>query len=80
DALRRELPRLHEMVDKVADGHGDEDPRLRKLRDIYVAFEGACNTTRATLAALEELEREMHRHVHTENNVLFPRFRVTSKM
>ncbi len=35
----------------------------------------AGRTDDADIAALiEELEREMHRHVNTENNALFPRF------
>ena len=33
----------------------------------------ACNTFRALFSGLEALEREMHLHVHLENNVLFPR-------
>jgi len=32
-----------------------------------------CNTHRATLAALADLERDLHEHIHEENNILFPR-------
>jgi regulator of cell morphogenesis and NO signaling len=34
---------------------------------------GACPSFRALYSGLEGLERELHRHVHLENNVLFPR-------
>ncbi|HLM55010.1 MAG TPA: hypothetical protein VK422_02710 [Pyrinomonadaceae bacterium] len=32
----------------------------------------ACFSFRALYAALEEFEQDLHRHVHLENNVLFP--------
>jgi regulator of cell morphogenesis and NO signaling len=54
--------------------HAGEDLRqMRELTNGYVPPEGACNTYRAMLAALAELEADMHQHVHLENNVLFPR-------
>lgn len=137
--LRSELPRTEQLVAKVADAHGERDPRLvrlvqvfalfreelmmhmykeeqvlfpiirdlelgsstaanhcgsisnpirqmesehddagvalevmRELTDGYQAPEAACNTHRAMLDALEHLERDMHTHVHKENNILFP--------
>ena len=33
----------------------------------------SCNTHRALLAGLAEFESDLHRHVHKENNILFPR-------
>lgn len=46
---------------------------LRELTDGYTPPAWACNTYRAMLEALVRLERDMHQHVHKENNVLFPR-------
>ncbi len=46
---------------------------LRRLTDGYTPPEWACNTYRAMLDLLARLERDMHQHVHQENNVLFPR-------
>jgi regulator of cell morphogenesis and NO signaling len=46
---------------------------MRKLADDYNAPAGACPTFRALYSALEEFERDLHRHVHLENNILFPR-------
>jgi regulator of cell morphogenesis and NO signaling len=34
-----------------------------------------CNTYRALYAGLQELEQDIHQHIHLENNVLFPRVR-----
>lgn len=47
--------------------------RIRELTDDYRLPEGACNTWRALWHGLERFERDLHEHVHLENNVLFPR-------
>lgn len=47
--------------------------KLSELTDAYQPPNWACNTYRAMLDGLAELERNMHQHVHKENNVLFPR-------
>ncbi len=137
--LRREVPRLQQLTQKVAQGHGVDDPRLvevakafhtlalelmphqdteenevfphltdgvmdggngngtadvserlaaletehelvggllaqiRELTDGYEPPEWACNTTRAMFHGLAELEADVHRHIHKENHILFPR-------
>lgn len=55
--------------------HDQAGALLAELRTItggYAVPEWACATARALYDGLEELEREMHVHVHLENNVLFP--------
>jgi regulator of cell morphogenesis and NO signaling len=55
--------------------HDADGDRLRKMRAItndYALPEGACPTFTALYAGLVELERDLHRHIHLENNVLFP--------
>jgi len=47
--------------------------RMRELSSGYAIPDGACPTYRAFYNALEEFERDMHHHVHLENNILFPR-------
>lgn len=49
--------------------------RLRTLTNDYTPPDGACSTFHAALDGLRELEADMHRHVHKENNILFPRAR-----
>jgi len=137
--LRRDLPRLRTLMQRVADTHGARDPRLGVLVEVFDGFcadleqhmrkeervlfpairalehgeptpfddaetlnmplrclmdehddagealarmrtltdgfqprEGACASHRAMLSSLEALERDMHLHVHKENNILFP--------
>ena len=52
---------------------GAELEKLRGLTNNYTPPEGACNTYRGLFAGLEELERDLHWHIHKENNILFPR-------
>lgn len=47
--------------------------RLAELTDHHTPPDWACNTFRAMYDTLARLERNMHQHVHKENNVLFPR-------
>jgi len=46
---------------------------MRRLTSDYQLPTDACNTFRALYHGLEELERDLHLHIHLENNVLFPR-------
>lgn len=46
---------------------------IRELSGDYTTPEGACPTYRGYYQALQEFERDLHRHVHLENNILFPR-------
>lgn len=55
------------------DHAGDALARLRRLTAGYATPADACNTYRVMLEGLSALERDMHQHVHKENNILFPR-------
>jgi regulator of cell morphogenesis and NO signaling len=55
--------------------HDADGERLRMMRDVtndYALPEGACPSFTALYAGLEDLERDLHKHIHLENNVLFP--------
>ena len=52
---------------------GDALATIREATDGYRPPLWACNTYRAMLDALRQLEQDMHQHVHKENNVLFPK-------
>jgi len=55
------------------DEAGSALEQLRVLSEGYTPPDWACNTYRAMLDGLHELERNMHAHVHKENNILFPK-------
>jgi regulator of cell morphogenesis and NO signaling len=47
--------------------------RLRELSGGYALPADGCSTFQALYAGLEEFERDLHAHIHLENNILFPR-------
>lgn len=56
--------------------HTEVAEALAHLRELTGGFEpptGACTTFRGLYHGLAELETDTHRHIHLENNVLFPR-------
>jgi regulator of cell morphogenesis and NO signaling len=55
------------------DDAGRAMARIRELTDYFTPDDEACNTHRTLLAGLAAFEADLHRHVHKENNVLFPR-------
>lgn len=55
------------------DSAGEALVHLRRLTSDYTLPEDACNTFRALYFELAEMERDLHRHIHLENNILFPR-------
>jgi len=59
---------LEEEHEKVGRAVAD----LRKLTADYTPPEDACNTFRGLFLGLAELERDLHDHIHIENNILFP--------
>lgn len=69
---------LGELVQRLVDEHDVVGDLLAELRDLTGGFTpppDGCNSYRAMLAGLEELEQDLHAHVHKENNILFPRVR-----
>ena len=47
--------------------------RMRELSGGYTPPQGACTSFMTLYSALSEFERDLHRHIHLENNILFPR-------
>ena len=46
---------------------------LRKVTNDYALPSDACISFQTLYQALEELEADLHQHIHLENNILFPR-------
>jgi regulator of cell morphogenesis and NO signaling len=55
------------------DAAGEALAEIRELSQNFTPPEGACPTYRGFYAALSDFERDLHHHVHLENNILFPR-------
>lgn len=55
--------------------HDAEGERFRKIAALtsnYTPPADACNTYKVTFAMLQEFEQDLHKHIHLENNILFP--------
>jgi regulator of cell morphogenesis and NO signaling len=52
---------------------GDAIHHLRRLTRGFTPEPDSCETHRAFLSGLSQFERDLHEHVHKENNILFPR-------
>jgi regulator of cell morphogenesis and NO signaling len=61
------------VMEREHDSAGGALARLRELTGGYTLPEWACDTARALWRGLEELEHDLHVHIHLENNLLFPR-------
>ncbi len=45
---------------------------LRRLTDNYQSPEWACRSMQTLFTQLQDLEHDLHRHIHKENTILFP--------
>lgn len=61
------------VMEMEHDSAGRALEKMRQLTGNYMPPEWACNTYRALLDGLQRLEKDLHRHIHKENFVLFPR-------
>ena len=56
--------------------HDAEGIRFRTISELTKGYElpaDGCNTYRVGLEKLKEFENDLHRHIHLENNILFPK-------
>jgi regulator of cell morphogenesis and NO signaling len=61
------------MMEAEHESVGDAMAKIRSLTSDYAIPDGACTTYRVCLQELEAFERDLHEHVHLENNMLFPK-------
>ncbi|MCB0461845.1 MAG: iron-sulfur cluster repair di-iron protein [Flavobacteriaceae bacterium] len=54
------------------DTEGERFREIAELTDDYNPPADACNTYRVAFAMLDEFEKDLHLHIHLENNILFP--------
>lgn len=75
------LPQAHfgsveNPIDMMEHEHTEEGDKLRRLAELANEYQppaDACNTYRVTFAMLDEFEQDLHKHIHLENNILFPK-------
>ncbi len=63
-------------IDRMKQEHedaGNITMKIRQLTNDYTPPAQACTTFILTLESLKAFEEDLHKHVHLENNILFPR-------
>jgi regulator of cell morphogenesis and NO signaling len=61
------------VMEMEHDGAGEALAELRRLNDDYTPPADGCASYAALLTGLADLERDLHEHIHKENNLLHPR-------
>lgn len=67
------------LINPIRHMMGDHDDTAELLRSIraltknYTLPDDACASHQALYQGLTDLEKDLHRHLHLENNILFPR-------
>ena len=67
--LKESLRNLQEEHEEA----GDAIHKIRHLAGDYAIPDNVCNTFALTYQKLKEFEDDLHKHVHLENNILFPK-------
>jgi regulator of cell morphogenesis and NO signaling len=55
------------------DGAGEKLREIREATNNYALPEDACFSYSTLFSAFQEFEKDLHEHIHLENNILFPR-------
>ncbi|MBE8723805.1 iron-sulfur cluster repair di-iron protein [Flavobacterium hungaricum] len=61
------------MMMNEHDNEGERFREIAALTNNYTPPADACTTYRVTFAMLKEFEEDLHKHIHLENNILFPK-------
>jgi regulator of cell morphogenesis and NO signaling len=69
DVIKKTLAKLGREHEEI----GDAIHAIRHLSNEYAIPGDVCNTFLITYQKLKEFEDDLHKHVHLENNILFPK-------
>lgn len=61
------------MMMQEHDNEGERFRTIAKLTNNYNPPADACNTYRVAFSLLKDFEADLHKHIHLENNILFPK-------
>ena len=60
------------MMMEEHETEGDRFVKIAALTNNYTPPADGCSTFRVTYAMLADFEQDLHKHIHLENNILFP--------
>lgn len=61
------------MMKHEHEHEGERFAKIATLSNDYTPPADACNTYKVTFSMLQEFEQDLHKHIHLENNILFPK-------
>lgn len=61
------------MMENEHQSAGEELSEIKSLTNNFSLPEDACSTFRVYYQGLKEFEQDLHKHIHLENNILFPK-------
>lgn len=61
------------MMKEEHDDAGESMAKIRELSNDFNPPAEACTTYRILFQNLEDFEKDLHKHIHLENNILFPK-------
>jgi regulator of cell morphogenesis and NO signaling len=67
---------IQNPVQMMMQEHNTEGEIFKKIAELSGNYNppiDACNTYKVTFALLKEFEKDLHLHIHLENNILFPK-------
>ncbi|MBL8009234.1 MAG: iron-sulfur cluster repair di-iron protein [Flavobacteriales bacterium] len=67
------------MMEHEHDAEGERFRRIAELSGNYTNPPDGCTTYATAYAMLHEFEEDLHRHIHLENNILFPKAKALEK-
>ncbi|NKI27050.1 iron-sulfur cluster repair di-iron protein [Arenibacter sp. 6A1] len=74
---------INTPIQIMMEEHENEGERFRlidSLSNNYTPPADGCNTYRVAFSLLQEFEEDLHRHIHLENNILFPKALALEKL
>lgn len=67
---------IENPINAMMEEHLHEGQRLARIAELsngYSIPTDGCNTFKVAFAMVEEFEKDLHKHIHLENNILFPK-------
>ncbi|MCS4433448.1 iron-sulfur cluster repair di-iron protein [Aquiflexum gelatinilyticum] len=67
---------IENPIHMMEDEHDTEGERFRLISELtggYMTPADGCQTYKVAFAMLQEFEEDLHKHIHLENNILFPK-------
>ena len=61
------------MLQEEHESEGNIFSKIALLTNDFTPPDDACNTFKVTYSMLLEFEQDLHKHIHLENNILFPK-------